>query len=247
MELFQLTCGICWGDRVKRNLMVGRDVVCRPRGSAEPNTTGNDRTSLLGTPMHCNIAMLQIVRSHAPWDKPTRLSLRLNLSHFQKVSNASASKFSYSCFLLYVLQVRRRRAPAIECLLDWGCRAPCQPAIGVTLNCKNVFVCRQDVALYSASNHLRVDHSQLVHVDHTSSRFWLHCPQVGIVYRQLLAVLKSINSRRFKNICALVWTLNQLPEVPWKCEQQCCSGWGSPVSNAPLTPTHWMHPGMFNE
>ena len=71
--------------------MVGRDVVCRPRGSAEPNTTGNDRTSLLGTPMHCNIAMLQIVRSHAPWDKLARLSLRLNLSHFQKVSNASAS------------------------------------------------------------------------------------------------------------------------------------------------------------
>ena len=70
---------------MKSNLMVGRDVVCRPRRSAEPNTTGNDRTPSLETPM------LRIVRSHAPWDKPTRLSLRLNLSHFQKVSNASAS------------------------------------------------------------------------------------------------------------------------------------------------------------
>ena len=65
--------------------MVGRDVVCRPRGSAEPNTTGNDRTPSLETPM------LRIVRSRSPWDKPTRLSLRINLSHFQKVSNASAS------------------------------------------------------------------------------------------------------------------------------------------------------------
>ena len=64
------------------------------------------------------------------------------------------------------------------------------------------------------SYHLRVDHSQLVHVDHTSGRFWLHRPQVGIVYRQLLAVLKNTNSRSSKSFCVLVKTSNQLPEVP---------------------------------
>ena len=33
-----------------------------------------------------------------------------------------------------------------------------------------------------------------------------------------------------------------LPEVLWKCEQPCCSGWGSPTSSVPPIPGRWMHP-----
>ena len=64
---------------MKDNLMAGGDVVCWQGRSTEPSKKPK------------KTRMYKMVPLDTPWNKSSCLSLRLNFSHFQEVSNTTAS------------------------------------------------------------------------------------------------------------------------------------------------------------